>query len=235
MHKKLYVAVAVLLAVFISVSSILAQETDFEQKKTLFMFVQNAHDGTFVPVPHEDNLYILTLNGVALQTIYFSGRPERIVGQTPMQKFLDGLNFSADNPPNAAVQILEGKEDADVVVVELFDPVYDAEKNTLQYTARVLTEPNLSYAVFNEQHDGAIPKTFGAVSLFIDDCSDAWVYCIHEDVTECGVTTCCRCYDWVAFQCTYEGDCCSEARCDRKCERTFGPGCKFARGRLGQP
>ena len=118
--KRIYVILAILLAVLISAGSIFAEETEPYQKKTVFMFVQNVHDGTFIPVPHEDNLYILTLKDVAPQTIYFSDRSERIVGQAPIQKFLDGLNFSADNPPNAAIQILEGKEDADVVMVELF-------------------------------------------------------------------------------------------------------------------
>ena len=45
--------------------------------------------------------------GVAPQTIAFSDRPERIVVQAPMQQFLDGLGFSVENPPNAAIEILE--------------------------------------------------------------------------------------------------------------------------------
>ena len=45
--------------------------------------------------------------GVSPQTIAFSDRPERVVGQEPMQKSLDGLGFSPENPPNAAIEITQ--------------------------------------------------------------------------------------------------------------------------------
>jgi hypothetical protein len=226
-RKKVFVIITVLLVLvaFISTSSIIAEESQAVEKLARFMFVQSAGAGSFAPVAGEDNLYTLTLNDIAPQTIYFSDRPERIVGQAPMQKFLDGLSFSQDNPPNAAIEILEADEGMDVVIVELFDPVYDAVNGTLQYTASILETPNHSHAVFNEQHDGAIPEGFGAVSLFIDSCPDVEEMCRKSDGTRCGYVTCCTCWDWYTLSCEHKPDCCSKARCDGNCQKKYGSDC----------
>jgi len=125
---------------------------------------------TLIPVDGEDNLYTLTLVGVSSQAIAFSDRSERVVVQVPMQKFLKGMCFSPENPPNAALEILEADDEADEAVVELFDPVYDNNSRTLQYTVSILEGPNHSYTIFNERHDKALPKNFGPATLFIDDC-----------------------------------------------------------------
>jgi hypothetical protein len=142
--KKVFVVIAVLLVALVSASSVIyaSQEADAksdlpaaqsnnetqpeeaEEKPVRYMFVQSAHFGSFVPVEGEENLYTLTLEGVSPQTIAFSDRPERVVEQVAMQQFLDGLCFSPENPPNAAIEILEGDEEEDVMVMELFDPVY---------------------------------------------------------------------------------------------------------------
>jgi hypothetical protein len=77
------------------------------EKPVRYMFVQSAHSGSFVPVEGEKNFYTLALEGVSPQTIAFLDRPERVVGQEPMQKSLDGLGFSPENPPNAAIEITQ--------------------------------------------------------------------------------------------------------------------------------
>lgn len=133
-----------------------------------------------MPVEGEENLYHLTLEGIAASTTYFSDHPERIVGQSPMEEFLAGLCFSVNNPPNAALEILEEDGSTDFVVLELYDPAYHGESNTLEYTASILQEPDHSYAVFNERHDEEIPKSFEANALFIDDCSDLNVKCTRD-------------------------------------------------------
>ena len=61
------------------------------EKPVRYMFVQSAHSGSFVPVDGETNFYTLAPEGVSPKTIAFSDRPERVVEQEPMQKFLDGL------------------------------------------------------------------------------------------------------------------------------------------------
>ena len=190
-------------------------------KPTTYLFVQNAHSGSFVPVEGEENLYTLTMEGVSPQTIYFSDRPKRDVGQVPMGKFLDELGFVEANPPNAALDMLEINE---VVVVELFNPEYSPEEKRLQYRAIVLEQPDHSYAVFNEKHDQEIPAEFGSVALFIDDCGDRKVKCQTPDGHFCGYTHCCQC--WNGWTCTFKDDCCSERRCSGKCQNEFGPACK---------
>jgi hypothetical protein len=138
-NKKVFAVIAVLLVALVSMSSIVyasqegdaksdlpaaqsgneTQQEEAEEKPVRYMFVQSAHSGSFVPVEGEMN-YTLTLEGVSPQTIAFSDRPERVVAQVSMQKFLDGLGFSPENPPNAAIEILEGNESQDVIVAKLF-------------------------------------------------------------------------------------------------------------------
>ena len=118
-----------------------------------------------------------------------------------MQKFLDGLGFSQENPSNAAIEILKGNESQDVMV--LFEPVYDAANRTLQYSVSILEEPNHSYATFNERHDKSLPEHFGPAALFIDDCSDCYICCYRKDdscpgcyrTERCWFIFCCRCND----------------------------------------
>jgi hypothetical protein len=233
MSKRAFVTIALLAMAILTLScGVQAEETEelqadngtAEEKPVSFMFVQNAQSGTLVPVAGEDNLYTLTLMGVSPQTIAFSDRPERVVVQAPMQKFLDGLCFSPNNGPNAALEILEANENEDVAVVELFDPAYDALNQALKYNVSILEQPDHSYAAFNERADEALPESFGPAALFIDDCADAYVICSRdEDLRhKCGNinTGCCwhpgdiRCYG-----------CHSHDYYKDKCEKKFGKGC----------
>ncbi len=215
MSKKAIAAIALLAMAILTVGcGVLAEETEElqtdevldEEKPVTFMFVQTAASGTLVPVDGVENLYTLTLVGVAPQTIAFSDRPERIVVQAPMQQFLDGLGFSPENPPNAAIEILEADEEEDVAVVALFDPVYDNESQTLQYNVSILEEPNHSYAIFNERHDGSLPETFGAVALFIDDCPCVWKPLEGSCDSNCYSFS----WEWLKFNCEPDGYCCDK-------------------------
>ena len=245
--KKTVVVMAVLLVVaLVSVSSIIAvskeaddtgtsnnssaltgnettqNETEEAQavNKSSFMFVQTAHSGSLVPVEGEDNLYILTLEDVSPQTICFSDRPERVVVQAPMQKFLDSLCFSPENPPNAAIEILEGDEEMDVAVMKLLNPVYDVANKTLQYTVSILEEANHSYAIFNERHDESLPEKFGPASLFIDDCPATLIYCQNQNEDVCGSISVRYCWTESCMGCAP----CRDNYTDI-CERRFGHNC----------
>jgi len=220
--KKVFVVIAVLLVALVSTSSIIyasqgesenvaqssneTQPEEAEEKPVRYMFVQSAHSSSFVPVEGEENLYSLTLEGVSPQTIAFSDRPERVVGQVSMQKFLDGLGFSPKNPPNAAIEILEADEEEDVMVMELLDPVYDAANQTLQYNVSILEVPNHSYAIFNERHDESLPEHFGPAALFIDSCPDCYVRCNTNKGSEgcygeCEVFQIGQCWNWKKASC----------------------------------
>jgi len=228
MGKKVLVAIAFLaMALLILSSEVLAQEAEELQaeKNDTFMFVQTAQSGSLVPVEGEDNLYTLTLMGVSPQTIAFSDRPERIVVQAPMQKFLDGMCFRPENPPNAAIAILNADKEEDLVVVELLGPVYDGANQTLQYNVSILKQPNLSYAEFNERADKSLPETFGPAALFIDNCPDGHVICRknswpHDD---CGKisTGCC----WNTWDVACE-PCHSDEHYTAECKKKYGSGCK---------
>ncbi len=154
-----------------------------ETSHPAFLFVQLADSGTWMPKPDEDGVYLLTLSGAGEQTLYFSDRPDRIVGTVPTDQFLDSLGFTPANPPNAAVVVTTPAGERDVLVVELFNPVYtrtfgDEGEEMLSYEAIVLNsyqgEGLDEWAP--QADDDQLPGEFSNISLFIDDCPDA-VHC----------------------------------------------------------
>lgn len=114
------------------------------------MFVQTARaaasDGT-----------TLTLKGVTPSTLYFSDRPQRVVGHMTTADFVElwgaGENSFEEDPPNAVLAFLEPGDQApeDAVVVIQQPRLGDGE---------------LSYSI--QTLDGAVPATTGPVTLFID-------------------------------------------------------------------
>jgi hypothetical protein len=113
-----------------------------------FLFVQNAKT-----VSLEGG--VLTLGGVAGDTLYFSDRPERITGRVTTAAFVDQWtkghhSFKAD-PPNAVLSIVHDTEAIDMVLV-LRDP--RLEGGDLTYQVAVL--------------DGVEMVEGSAASLFID-------------------------------------------------------------------
>jgi hypothetical protein len=160
-----------------------ADEGAEEFVKPEYLFVQTFAEGTWGASESAETPFTITLTGVAAQTVFFSDRPERQVGITGTQTFLDGLGFTPANPPNAAIVAeLEGGEQ-DVLVLELFDPVYDAATTSLTYGVKVLEEfadtGFSSLAVISK--DEELPANFGAGSLFIDDCADGSGTCYYND------------------------------------------------------
>jgi hypothetical protein len=105
-----------------------------------FLFVQSFQQGHIAPKAGTDGTYTLTLEQGLGQTIYFSNRPERIVGAAPTDQFLKGLGFPADNPPNAALVLEAGPGDEDIAVLELYNPRYDTAAKTATYDVTVLDE-----------------------------------------------------------------------------------------------
>jgi hypothetical protein len=114
------------------------------------MFVQTAQgsiskDGT------------LTLTAVIPSTLYFSDRPQRIVGHMSTSDFVElwgvGDNSFESDPPNAVLSFLESGDDVpqDIVVV-IKDPQ--------------LSGGELSYSV--DVLEGTLPADSGPVTLFID-------------------------------------------------------------------
>lgn len=156
----------------------------------MYLFVQLAEGGAWTQSADDPEIYELTLYGISSQTAYFSDRPERIVGTTDTVNFLEMLGFTPVNPPNAAAVVRTPEGERDVLVIELFDPVYsrtfgeDAEA-TLTYRARVLDAYHGDdlESWYDEQDDPELPSQFDQVSLFIDDCPD-----ISRCILQFGVT-----------------------------------------------
>jgi hypothetical protein len=145
-----------------------------------FLFVQPFASGSWSPKQGEAGTYTLALTGAATQTVYFSDRPKRVVGLSPMQDFLDGLGFTPANPPNAALVAHTGEGVQEVLVVELLNPIYDGN-GTLTYDAHVLAdygETGLAHLA-QQQADHGFPAAFTEGSLFIDStsCTDPPLAC----------------------------------------------------------
>ena len=95
------------------------------------------------------------LLGVSPTTLYFSDRPERVVGHVVTEEMLviwgEGDDSFADDPPNATLSIF-GPEEVTDVVVELSNPRISGD--TMTYDVIVL--------------DGDPPSEGQECSLFID-------------------------------------------------------------------
>jgi hypothetical protein len=149
-----------------------------------FLFVQLFAQGSWQPKPDEAGVYILTLSGSSGQTLYFSDRPQRIVGTVPSEQFLDALGFTPADPPNAALVVTTPEGERDVLVIELFNPVFaetfgSTPSVQVTYEARVLEayEGERLAPWLAEQEDDFLPTNFTDASLFIDDCPDGTVFC----------------------------------------------------------
>ncbi len=114
------------------------------------LFVQSAHGLT-------TSNGSVTFHGLAHATIFFSDRPQRVVGHLTSKKFVEqwgeGEDSFAEDPPNAVVSFLEdGDTVPEEVTMTISDPHLDGD--TLTYTVDIL--------------DGMLPTRAGPCSLFID-------------------------------------------------------------------
>jgi hypothetical protein len=156
--------------------------TDASTTPKEFLFVQSFQKGNIEPKFGVEGTYTLTLEQGLGQTIYFSDRPERIVGAVPTPDFLAGLGFPDDNPPNAALVLEAGPGNEDIAVVELFNPRYDIDSHTATYDIQVLQHDERLGMTFQEEPTdlAQLHPTFGAAHLFIDDCADGTVTCVSD-------------------------------------------------------
>ena len=132
-----------------------------------FLFIQGAQSGSISEVNATTST--LELSDVSDKTILFSDRPDRIVASANTTDFIGnwsiGTNNFAVDPPNA-VLILddEVEQRQDLGVIELFNPEYDPEANTLKYD---ITAENATITTSIN-----IPGEFGQSTLVIDDDGD---------------------------------------------------------------
>lgn len=180
------------------------------------LFTQAFEAGTWEPGDTADT-YTLTLTGVAAQTIYFSDRPERFFGLTPMDQYIKTLNSEPTDPPNAAL-ITQGGDEIETLLVELSNPQYDASASTLTYDATLLMDyqqGTLASAAI-DQKDFDFPASFDQGGLFIDGwCVKHDIACYHKDTNvHVGDTVVGTCWDWkhaICDPCHHERRDCAEA------------------------
>lgn len=145
-----------------------------EQKKELYLIIQSARKAVIEKNEAQPGTYKLTLHDVPTYATAFTERPIRKVAFITLAQLLN-LWKNADpdgfkkNPPNAAINaiMINSKSEEHLnFFVQLLDPVYNAEQNTLSYVLKPL-----------EGNQTAIPDsvTLGHVNLFIDDiCLNCW-------------------------------------------------------------
>jgi hypothetical protein len=114
------------------------------------LFVQTAHGAE-----HADGRLIL--RNVAPSTLFFSDRPQRIVGHLSTQEFVEtwgeGEDSFAEDPPNAVLSfIAKGEMEPWNTVIEISDPMVAGAD--LSYAAKVL--------------EGSLPTSAEGCTLFID-------------------------------------------------------------------
>ena len=184
-----------------------AASPEAETDHPSFLFVQSFGAGS---ISSGDNGHLtLTADHLTGQTIFFSDRPERIVGTVPTEDFLGldrapsasstpgsgdatpegGIGFTPANPPNAALvfdSAAGSDEPSDVVVVELINPTYDRATGQATYEITVLADETAIDLTFESEPIAAAAaiRSFEGASLFIDDCNDGDIICVNETTGE---------------------------------------------------
>ena len=150
---------------------------------------------------------MVTLDHGLGQTVYFTDRPEHLVGVTQTARFLADFGLSTGDPPNAALVVEKEDGTTQIAVVELIDPKYDDATDTATYEVAVLKEfRHRELRVGFEETPADLLTTFGpefgAAHLFIDDCANGTVTCSTSSSTDgaeitlnagfCYVEGCCQ-------------------------------------------
>lgn len=145
---------------------------------TSLLFVQETAGGTLTRVAR--GRYRLRLTGVARVVTTFTDRPGRRAGQEPLRRYVGrwaARGFASD-PPNAALVLHDAPRRADVAMLTLSRPRYDARRRTLTYAARPLRGTVAGELAPLRRRADRIParSRFGAASLFVDDAGAASIY-----------------------------------------------------------
>ncbi len=142
-----------------------AAEESFEA-----LFVQSFETAA-LEAGDEEGTFTLTLTGTPAQLAFFADRPNRQVGITPVEDWVEALGEMADDPPNAALVAETADGAVEIVVVELLSAEGDGEGGELTYQVQLLEdltelELELVEEPLTELEAG---QEFGAGHLFIDD------------------------------------------------------------------
>ena len=138
MKNNLTLGLLSTLSIIIAAASLItivnAQENQIASDMPKFFAIQHAQSGSLSEI--NETAYSLELNDVSDKTILFSDRPDRIVKSVNTTDFIGNWSVGEDSfavdPPNVMLVVDEIGEQ-DIVLAELFNPVYDSEKKILNY------------------------------------------------------------------------------------------------------
>jgi hypothetical protein len=165
-----------------------AQTAPAQEQEIGLLFAQTANRGTMKPIKGPTPRFNLRLYGVNPQVVWFADRPARQSGQIAVPDFTrawPGLGF-VDDPPNAALTLLEAGNRHDTVVMELGRPDFKPKKNRVRYSAQLLDEATGNLSYLNSDLDPRTKRHFGTASLFIDDAAASVIgRCWIQPSTRC--------------------------------------------------
>jgi hypothetical protein len=155
-----------------------------------FLFIQHAQSGSVSEVNATTST--LELSDVSDKTIMFSDRPDRIVASQSTSDFVGNWTMGEDSfaadPPNA-VLILDDDDEVeqrqDLAIIELYNPEYDSEANTLRYDIVEFSAVTTTTATTTTTTTPSInlPSEFGQSTLVIDAGEEDvhWCYSRYTD------------------------------------------------------
>lgn len=125
-----------------------------------FVGIQNAKSGIISEI--NSSSYNLELNEITDNTILFSDRPDRIVKLVPTLDFVGNWSMVQDSfmkdAPNAVLIMDEiNVQQQDIIIIELFNPVYDSNKKSLNYVIKADNNTLME-----------LPKKTGQTTMIID-------------------------------------------------------------------
>ncbi len=162
-----------------------------QEQEISLLFAQTANRGTMKPIKGPTPRFNLKLFGVNPQVVWFSDRPARQSGQIAVPDFTrswPGFGF-VDDPPNAALTLLDAGNRHDTVVMELGRPHFKQNKNTIRYSAQLLDAATGNLSYLNSDLDPRVKRHFKVPSLFIDDAAarvvNGFPSCVIQPFTVC--------------------------------------------------
>ena len=159
LNSVLLISMFSVIVITTSLNSIYAQENSTEHVPKFFA-IQHAQSGSITEI--NETAYSLELNDVSKKTILFSDRPDRIVTSVSTSDFIGNWTTEVDSfavdVPNAVLVVDDNEGQQDIAIVELFDPVYDSDNQTLKYDVK----PNNATSI-------DLLGEFGQTTIIIDE------------------------------------------------------------------
>jgi hypothetical protein len=142
-----------------------ATATGNNMTEAKFLFIQVAQSGSVSEV--NATTFTLELSDVTDRTILFSDRPDRIVSSVSTTDFVGNWSTGPDSfavdPPNAVLVFDDEEQRQHMAVIELFNPEYDSEANTLRYDISAVNATTTTSTSID------LPNEFGQSTLVIDE------------------------------------------------------------------